>query len=383
MADRIIVDFEALGRISDRLNAAGRELDQVMSQLAHLRVTRDAGADVHISGCGITLQMIGMTVNANTVSEAVSSYKSAVESASWYTGRLGTAVRNVSALFEETEDSLSGKKLDVGENAPAGEGGGADPLSPSDFRKFLLWNLLFHPGLGLIPGPLDNHVVFSTITSLWGTEFTDGHPGVTAWIGKAGASVSGDRGSAEVNAYFGKVEAELKADGGIMQAKTKSEFKNGEWDEKETLKFLYGEIGASASAAVLAADAKGTLGNDWLGVEGKAEGTAGSAKLEGSANVSVGEDGITAVAKGEAMVAAVEGKASGTINILGLEITGKVGGYAGAAGVGGKVGIENNKFVLEGEAAALLGVSAGVEIGFNDTGWSNFVDFVSFIGSLW
>lgn len=87
------------------------------------------------------------------------------------------------------------------------------------------------------------------------------------------------------------------------------------------------------------------------------------------------------------MVAAVEGKASGTINILGLEITGKVGGYAGAAGVGGKIGIEDNKFVLEGKVAALLGLSAGVEIGFNDTGWSNlksdFVDFISFMRNLW
>ena len=87
------------------------------------------------------------------------------------------------------------------------------------------------------------------------------------------------------------------------------------------------------------------------------------------------------------MVAAVEGKASGTINILGIEITGKIGGYAGAAGVEGKVGIENNKFVLEGGVAALLGVSGGVEIGFNDTGWSKlksgFVDFIDFVGNLW
>ena len=67
-----------------------------------------------------------------------------------------------------------------------------------------------------------------------------------------------------------------------------------------------------------------------------------------------------------------------TINILGLEITGKVGGYAGAVGVEGKVGIEDNKFVLEGGAAALIGGSAGIEIGFNDEGWDNFVDFIVF-----
>lgn len=387
MADRIIVDFQALGRISDRLHAAGRELDQAVSQLARMRVTRDAGAHVHIIGCGTTLRMTGMIVSADTVLEAVSSYKSAVENVSLHTSRLGTAVQTVSELFEGTEDSLSGKKLNAGENAPVGEGAEAAPLSLSEFRKLLLRHLLFHPGIGLIPGSLDGRVDFSAMTDLWGAELTDGHPGVTAWIGKASASVSGDRGSAEVNAYLGKAKAEVKAEGGIMKSTTKREFQNGEWDEKETLKFLYGELGATASVAALAADAKGTLGDDWFGVEGKAEGTAGSAKLEGKAGVSVGEDGVTAVAKGEAMVAAVEGKASGTINILGLEITGKVGGYAGAAGVGGKIGIEDNKFVLEGKVAALLGLSAGVEIGFNDTGWSNlksdFVDFISFMRNLW
>ena len=93
---------------------------------------------------------------------------------------------------------------------------------------------------------------------------------------------------------------------------------------------------------------------------------------------SVGEDGVNMNLKGETMVSAIEGEASGTINILGLEITGKVGGYAGAAGIKGKVGIEDNKFVLEGGAAALLGGSVGIEIGFNEEGWDNFVDFLTF-----
>lgn len=119
MADRIIVDFQALDRISGQLHAAGRELDQAMSQLARLRVTRDAGADVNISGCGISLRTTGMTVTAETVSAAVSSYKNAIGNISWYTDRLGTAVQSAYDLFETTENSLSGKKLDVGETAPS------------------------------------------------------------------------------------------------------------------------------------------------------------------------------------------------------------------------------------------------------------------------
>lgn len=387
MADRIIVDFQALDRISGRLNAAGRELDQAMAQLARLHVTRDAGADVGISGCGISLRTTGTTVTAETVSAAVSSYKSAVGDISWYTGKLGTAVQSVCDLFETTENSLSGKKLDIGETAPADEGTGTSSLSLSEFKEFLRWILLFHPGISLIPGLLNDSVHLPGFLDFFGYEFADGHPGITAWIGKAGASVSGAMGSAEVNACIGKAKAEVKAEGGFMKHTTEKKYKNGKWTEDETLKFLYGEVGAAASFAIFSADAKGTLGDDLLGLEGKAEGTAGSAKLEGKASFSVGEDGVTALAEGEAMVAAVEGKASGTINILGLEVTGEVGGYAGAAGVEGKVGIENNKFVLEGGVAALIGASASVEIGFNDTGWSeiksDFVDFISFMGSLW
>ena len=140
MADRIIVDFEALDRISDRLNAAGRELDQAMSQLARLRVTRDAGADVRISGCGTTLRATGMTVSAGTVAEAISSYKSAVGSVSWYSGNLGAAVKSVHDLFETTENGLSGKKLDTGEVAPTNEGaesGSSDTQFDYDWKDII------------------------------------------------------------------------------------------------------------------------------------------------------------------------------------------------------------------------------------------------------
>lgn len=137
MADRIIVDFQALDRISSQLNAAGRELDQALSQLARLRVTQDAGANVRIGGCGTSLRTIGMTVSAETVSAAVSSYKNAVENVSWYTSRLGTAVQNVSELFETIENSLSGKKLDAGETAPTSEGTQNEASSGSAWDSFL------------------------------------------------------------------------------------------------------------------------------------------------------------------------------------------------------------------------------------------------------
>ena len=92
----------------------------------------------------------------------------------------------------------------------------------------------------------------------------------------------------------------------------------------------------------------------------------------------MGEDGVNAYVKGEAIVSAVEGKASGTINILGIEITVKASGYAGALGVEGEVGIKNGNFVLYGGGAARIGGAVGIEVGINETGWDNFVDFITF-----
>lgn len=218
----------------------------------------------------------------------------------------------------------------------------------------------------------------SAFAEWMGYEVDQNHPGVTAWAGKAGAEANGDWGNAEVNAYLGKAEAEAEFKAGLMQSTTKSEYKNGEWTEKESLSVLYAEAGVGAGVSILAADGQFNTGSDMLGFGAKGEVSAGNAKIEGKGTFSIGEDGINANLKGEAMVSAAKGEASASFNILGLEIKGKVGGYAGAFGAEGKIGIEDNKFVMEGGVAATLGLSAGIEIGFNDSGWDNFVDFITF-----
>ena len=115
-----------------------------------------------------------------------------------------------------------------------------------------------------------------------------------------------------------------------------------------------------------------------LGVEGQAEGAVGTARAELSGEISVSEDGINAYAEAGAMVAAAEGTVSGTVNFFGLEVTGEVGGYAGALGLEGEIGIQDNKFVIGGDIAAFLGVSGRIEIGLNEEGWNNCVDFLTF-----
>lgn len=235
-------------------------------------------------------------------------------------------------------------------------------------------------GIFILAGgvPADLSGAVSTSAGWLGYEFNEENPGITAWIGKAGAEIGDDSAYIRVNGYLGKGEAEVKAESAFMKTETKSKYKNGKWIEKEEIVFFMAETGAEASVSAIAGDVETKVGDDMLGLEGKAEGGAGNAAAGVNGEISVGEDGLNANVEGKAMVSAVEGKAEGTINILGIEITGKIGGYAGAAGLEGKAGIVDNKFVIEGGVAALLGCSAGIEIGLNEEGWDNFIDYISF-----
>lgn len=235
------------------------------------------------------------------------------------------------------------------------------------------WGNGFGPGEGTSTSS-------SGVEAGWfGYEFDEDNPGVTAWIGKGSAWTGDDSAYAGVNGYLGKSEAAAKADGGFMEKKTKREYEDGKWTEKEILQFFFAEAGAEAGISAAEGDASAGVGGGMLGAEGKVEGSALSASAEGKGKFSVGEDGVNAYAEGELMASAVEGKASGTVSILGFDITGEIGGYAGAAGVEGKIGIEDGKLVIKGGVAALIGGSAGIEIGLNEEGWDNFVDFVDYI----
>lgn len=218
----------------------------------------------------------------------------------------------------------------------------------------------------------------STFADWLGYEVHDNKYGITGWVGKAGAETQNEWGYAGVNAYLGKGEAKIDTDFAFWKTETKKEYIDGKWVEKTNTDFIKAEIGAGAVYSVLAGSAEAGLGTDMLGAEVDLQGSAGNAKAGLKGEFSVGDEGVDFNVGGEAIVSAVEGEATGTINILGLEIKGKIGGYAGAVGVEGKIGIEDNKFVVEGGLAALVGVSGGVEIGFNDEGWDNFVDFVTF-----
>ncbi len=374
---RIYVEYARMSQLGNDLASTSAKIDVISADLKS--TIRQLDWDVKFqSNINSSANQIALKLDRYT--QVLKKYKQFIESAQLSyreldTERFDSNLVNVSSLIEP-------------ENAEK-------DLIFEWFRNIIIDKPYIIPGLLPIISPitkllfLDSGVIYSqtnggtssgtSTNAEWlGAKYADGHPGVTAWIGKASAETKNDWSSASVNAYLGKAEAEAKAKAGFMQYKDKSEYSDGEWSEKEKLAFLFAEASAGASVAAVAADAKGSIGSDMLGLDGKAEGTLGSAKAEAKGAFSVGEDGVNAYVKGEAMVAAAEGKVSGSVNILGLEIKGTLGGYAGAAGVEGKIGVEDNKFVIKGGVAALIGGSVGLEIGFNDEGWSNFVDFITF-----
>lgn len=373
---------ESSRRIAEKITTAGRELEQCQYAL-----------DVSISSqYGIVKRNLG-GIGQRILLE------------SEHMKQLAQALEDIVGAYRQTEGEITGQSvtyIKVQEAKSYGESFGQEVSSAVWDTLSVLFKDVFIGKSGVISSLLplvspvtsilqltsglslsDKPLFFdysrtpsaSANADLFGYKKSGGHPGVTAWVGKASGEAQNEWGYAGVNAYLGKVDASAKSELSIMKMPTKT-YQDGKWIEKGGMEFITASIGASASASALAGDIKAGVGNDRLGIEGKASGSLGNAKAGAKGKFSVGEDGINANVKGEAMVSAAEGKASGTINILGLEITGEVGGYAGALGVEGKAGIEDNKFVLKGGASVGIGGSVGIEIGFNEEGWNDFTDFV-------
>lgn len=207
-----------------------------------------------------------------------------------------------------------------------------------------------------------------------GYEVNDDGIGVTGWLGRGSARAEGDYAYAGVNAYLGKAQAEWDADFSLMETKKEKEYnkETGKWEESDQLTFVNAEIGAGASVAAVSVDAEAGVGVDALGVEVEGEGSLGKATAEAKGKLNISEDGVNAYVKGELKATGAEGELKGTLNLGLIEVTGKVEGYAGSVGVEGEFGIRDNKFVVSGGAAAILGAGAGIEVGINN----EFIDEV-------
>lgn len=201
---------------------------------------------------------------------------------------------------------------------------------------------------------------------------------ITGWVGKKSAQYEDEDLAAEANGYLLKGKVEGKRDLSLYETKTKYKCENGKWTGKEVTTLINAELAAGVSGSVLSGDVKVEAGDDMWGAGIKAEGSAGNIDLEGKGKFSIGDDGINAYVEGKAIVSAVKGKATGTLNVLGLEISVEADGYAGAVGAEGKCGFKDGDFVMKVGAAAVIGGSVGIQVGLNEEGWNNFVDFVTF-----
>ncbi|MBP3413824.1 MAG: BACON domain-containing protein [Clostridia bacterium] len=203
-------------------------------------------------------------------------------------------------------------------------------------------------------------------------------------LANVGARTEGENGYAEVNGYAGYGYVEGESEFYFMDfEKWWKYYKNEDgsgysYETGQELQFINAELNGGVGVSALYGDASAGVGDDMLGLEGSAEGSVGNARAEGSAEFSIGKDGVELNASGELMLSAAEGEVEGTINFLGFEITLSAGGYAGAVGVEGEIGVKDGKFVMEGGAAVGIGGSVGIEIGFNEEGWNNFLDFIVF-----
>lgn len=350
MSDRIYYNSDTLAEAITELNRLSGALEEVMGDLGRVDTSDKWWSKINVSGERLSgsARSVLQGIRANTgkaeddVDEIVS------------------AVRKTQSLFDETEEGVIAAAAAVCplanfEYESHGTGGGSiHGMGPTfTLQTMGPWYYAY----------LKDSATASASGSWLGHEFADGHPGVTAWIGKGSAAFENDFSYGEVNAYLGKVDANAKFDFSF--------FNGGEsWadggDGEGFAKGFNAEVSAGVSAQAAAVDGKIGFGDGMFGGEIAGEGSLGNAELSGGAKFSLGDEGVNAYVEGSAIVSAAEGEVSGTINFFGIEITGSASGYAGAAGVEGEAGIKDGSFVLKGGAAAGIGGSLGIEIGLSD-----------------
>lgn len=371
MSDRIFYNSAALSEAITELNRLSGALDEVAGDLSHIDTSGQWWFKINFSAGRAS-------GNARAVLQSI---RGNTRGAGDDVQRVVSAVRRTQSLFDETERAVVAAAAAVCPLADfdyEAHGSGGSPHIIVDDSFYINNPAFFAP-----VGPFASGGAFAAVdtsfghsfasASFLGYEFADGHPGVTAWIGKASASYKDDVSYGEVNAYLGKVEAQGKFDFSFM--KDTLTWKDG-GEPEESFSVINAELSGGISAHGVAADGKIGAGDAMFGSELAAEGSVGNAELSGGVKFSVGEEGVNAYAEGSAIVSAAEGEVSSTLKIFGLEIKGTAGGYVGAAGFEGEAGFKDGSFVLKGGAAAGIGGSLGIEVGLSD-------EAQEFLGDVW
>ncbi len=164
-----------------------------------------------------------------------------------------------------------------------------------------------------------------------------------------------------VSNEFGSIEGEVKA----LKAEAHAGAGLGEYSYKSSDGKIHHGVGAyaevGASASVLETEVKGRLGNENLGVYGKADGKVLSAGATGSVNVGMVDGKVQAYVGGKAEAVLVEGSVSGGVSVGGIDVgakaTGKVGFSASA-----NAGIKDGHLVIDAGLAVGVGGEVSLDI---------------------
>ena len=377
MQDRIVVDFDALNRISGALRKAGQELDQAAGMLGRLSLTRDGGAEQRLFGSSRALRTVGCTVDMFNVSAAVAGFRSGIGQVGSYTERLSGAVQSTASLFDELEKTLSGRTQETGTNpfesagggaAGSGPGGGGAEIRPGNPVEMPHWQ----GADGFKKGNVSGN------TKLWG------------WL-PAGGSASGDvlgysydvsptgiAGEAHLaqgkagGTLFGGLFAVTGA-GVVGQVAASGKVGASLYSEEKFTPHVGAEVKAEATA--LGGELEQRFGSETNNIHSKAEGKVLTAEAKAGVKAGVyttktesGSEIVVAGLKAEAGAEAylASGQVSGGISILGIKVDGSIKGHVGTgATVGGEISTSNAAIDL----GAALGLGAGVSI---DIDWSNF-----------
>lgn len=391
MNDRILYNSSDLNNAITQLNSLKGVLDNVSNGLSHVSTSGEWWSKVSVYAGGGSQNARSalrlMRSEAGKISDRISDTSSDIR-------KTITAFDAADRKIAHAADSLS-----QGNAYEWGTGTGSNPFNseyqgiPDLYDNFLFqeeqengsrnrWEEFADGALGVFFGfllgsdpsaswDMGKELFSQGSWDWWNSETSEDGNKWSGWLGKWKSTLEWAGNETNVDFQMGKVEKSVVHDGSLDIGEDKS---------------LFGyELGGGLAASLFSLHGDNTMGNDMFGMNNDVDVSVGNGELEGTGKLGFSKKGLEAYASGKAMVSALEGKVSGTFDFLGLEITGVVSGYAGAAGVEGEFGFKEGKFVMKGGAAAGVGGSVGLEIGFNETGWENFkddfddfVDFVTF-----
>ena len=398
MANRIVVDFNSLERISRKLMEAGHDIEEAASILGAVRPTQANGAYTRLNGLSISFRSIGGSVSASNAAQVAVNYRSAARRLSHYAHSLATGVKETGALFRQNEQRALGSSKSIYTIFNGFEYSREGFLPTTILSRYALkivgsnWTASFlnyqklnemslksedgfkdiNKGIkekleksGLREKLCDEEKYYKNgkeIDKKDAPTFYDRQATIAEFGGKTGVSCSLINGSVdmgqwgELDVSIGRAEAYAAATGGfyVLGANGEKIFSPG------------AKVECGASYTALEVNYKNQLlGDENLGVNTEVTTTVGKVGAKADVGVQViGEDGkLDLQFGGSASAEVIGGEVSGkaAVNVLGGEV-GVKGSVNYGVGAHADIGYRDGVFKFDVGASLGIGASVGAEI---------------------